>query len=32
MKHFFVYEYPPPEMRKGCEAFYAVKQKIKIKN
>lgn len=21
MKHFSVYEYPPPDMKKGCEAF-----------
>lgn len=21
MRHFSVYEYPPPDMKKGCEAF-----------
>lgn len=23
MKNFSVYEYPPPDMKKGCEAFMA---------
>lgn len=30
MNNFFVYDYPPPEMNKGCEAFYEVKKQEKL--
>jgi len=24
MKNFYVYEFTPPEMKKGCDAFFGV--------